>query len=232
MHKTDGKKILAVIPARGGSKGIPHKNIYPLCNKPLIEYTIEAAIKSRVFEDVVVSTDDEDIAVISKNVGAWVPFSRPAELSGDDTKSVDVVIHTIEYLKSIGKSYDIIVLLQPTSPLRDDVDIRNAVEYFLHNNIRSLASVSETINPLLIRSLTDNNQMCKLLNANSSIRRQDMKKYYRINGAIYINYIEDISESTSFNDNETAFIMSNQHAVDIDDMQDMGLAEFYLLKDK
>lgn len=232
MHRTDGKKILAVIPARGGSKGIPHKNIYPLCNKPLIEYTIEAAIKSSFFEDVVVSTDDEDIAVISKNAGAWVPFLRPVELSGDNTKSVDVVIHTIEYLKSIGKSYDIIVLLQPTSPLRDDVDIENSITYFLHNNIRSLASVSETVNPVLVRSLADNNRMCKLLNTDSSIRRQDMKKYYRINGAIYINYVEDISESTSFNDNEVAFIMSNQHAVDIDDMQDMELAEFYLLKDK
>lgn len=228
----NGKKILAIIPARGGSKGIPHKNICPLLKKPLIGYTIEAALSARIFEDVIVSTDDNEIAQISMELGAYVPFLRPAKWSGDCARSIDVVIHAINYLKAIGKDYDIVVLLQPTSPLRNDVDIRGAVEFFLNNDIRSLASVSETVSPVLIRSMKGNNRMSKLFDVNSSIRRQNMKKFYCINGAIYINYVKDISENTSLNDNEFGFVISREHAIDIDDMHDMELAEFYLLKNK
>ena len=137
------KKILAIIPARGGSKGIPHKNIYPLYNRPLIEYTIEAAIKSNRFDDVIVSTDDEEIATASKKAGASVPFMRPENISGDHAKTIDVILHAIDYLNLIGKNYDIVVLLQATSPLRNSDDIKKALDFFIKNDIRSMASAKD-----------------------------------------------------------------------------------------
>ena len=224
------KKILAIIPARGGSKGIPHKNIYPLYNRPLIEYTIEAAIKSNRFDDVIVSTDDEEIATASKKAGASVPFMRPENISGDHAKTIDVILHAIDYLNLIGKNYDIVVLLQATSPLRNSDDIKKALDFFIKNDIRSMASVNETVNPVLVRHLKKNNQMDRLLDTCSTIRRQDMDKFYCINGAIYTNYVKDLCKNTSLNDNEYAFILSNSHSIDIDNMNDMELAEYYLSK--
>jgi CMP-N-acetylneuraminic acid synthetase len=223
------KKILALIPARGGSKGIKDKNIIDLCGKPLIAYTIEAALGSNYIDGVVVSTDSQKIADVAVSCGASVPFLRPAELAADTSKTIDGVIHALNTLKEQGRTYDVLILLQPTQPLRDTSDIDNAITEFFAKNYSSLVSVSPVCDaPVLIRSLGDNNRCQHLLDCTSTVRRQDMKKYYVVNGCIYINYVSDINAATSFNDNEYAFVMESSHSVDIDEYADLNMAEYYL----
>ncbi len=227
------RKILAFIPARGGSKGIKDKNIHPLCGKPLISYTIECAKKSKFIDEVLVSTDSPTIASVSRKYGASVPFLRPAELAKDTSKSIDAVLHAITELKNKGKNFDILVLLQPTSPLRAIRDVDNALKTFIKNNEQPLASVSEVNdNPILIRTIDSKGVLKNLLNANSTIRRQDMTKYYRINGSIYINRISDINKDTSFNDNPIPYIIPSNRSVDIDEMKDLIIAEYYITASK
>ena len=221
-------RILAVIPARGGSKGIPHKNIIDLCGKPLIAYTIEAAVNSKYIDYVMVSTDDEEIAEIARAFGAQVPFMRPAELASDTAKTIDAIIHCIKGLSDIGERFLDVVLLQPTEPLRTNYDIDAAIERYYESNRNSLVSVSEVDDhPILIRTIQDD-ILKPILNVSSTCRRQDMPKYYRVNGCIYINPIESINDSTSFNDNIIPYVMQKNHSVDIDELSDLALAEFYL----
>ncbi len=224
------KKILALIPARGGSKGIPHKNIIDLCGKPLIAYSIEAGLKSKYIDYVMVSTDDEEIAAVSREYGAEVPFMRPAELASDTSRTVDAVIHSINTLKETGKVFDTLVLLQPTQPLRTSDDIDGAIEKYFECGEAPLVSVSEVEDhPILIRTL-DKDQLIPLLNVSSTCRRQDMPKYYRVNGCIYINNVGEIDSNTSFNDNKVGYIMEQSHSVDIDELKDLALAEYYLIR--
>ena len=221
--------ILAIIPARGGSKGIPHKNIIDLCGKPLIAYTIEAALKSKYIDYVLVSTDDEQIASVAKKYRAQVPFMRPAELASDTARTLDAILHSINTLKDMGKRFSDLVLLQPTEPLRTSTDIDRAIELYYENNRQSLVSVSEVDDhPILIRTI-EGNRLKPLLNVSSTCRRQDMPKYYRVNGCIYINPIEEINESTSFNDNSIPYVMEKNHSVDIDELSDLALAKYYIV---
>jgi len=125
----DSQKILALIPARGGSKGLPRKNILPLSGKPLIAWTVEAAKNSKYIDNCIVSTDDIEIAECAEKYGAEIPFLRPPNLATDFTSSNDVILHAIE---NIHDNYDLLVLLQPTSPLRTEYDIDNGIEKFLH----------------------------------------------------------------------------------------------------
>ena len=227
----NNKKILALIPARGGSKGIKDKNIFPLCGKPLIAYSIEAAQKSKYIDEIFVSTDSKKIASTAKKIGASVPFLRPAELATDTSKSIDVIIHVINELKKLNLFFDILVLLQPTSPLRNTEDIDKAIKTFEENDELPLVSISEVNdNPILIRTLGNNGHLNKLLETNSDVRRQDMKKYYRVNGSIYINRISDLSENSSLNDNSVPYIIPSCRSVDIDEMKDLVVAEYYLTK--
>lgn len=226
----NGKKFLGLIPARGGSKGIPHKNIKDLCGKPLIAYTIEAGLKSKYIDYLLVSTDDKVIADIARNYGASVPFLRPAELAEDTSKTIDVVVHAIEKLKNMGMTFDTLVLLQPTQPLRTSYDIDQAVETYIKNHCEPLVSVSPVDDhPLLIRSIKDD-RLIPLINASSTCRRQDMELYYRVNGCIYINEVDCINENTSFNDNVVPYIMEKEHSVDIDDPCDLVIAQYYMDK--
>jgi len=227
----DDNKILAVIPAREGSKGIRDKNIYPLCGKPLIAFSIESAKNSQFIDEIVVSTDSERIAAIAKEFGASVPFLRPKELATDTSKTIDAIIYTITELKKRGADYDILILLQPTSPLRTTEDIDGALKEFIKNNKQPLASISEVNDhPILMRALDNDGTLKNLLDVNSSVRRQDMPKIYRVNGSIYINCIADINTSTSFNDNKIPYITTQNHSVDIDDEKDFILAEYYIKK--
>ena len=222
------KKILALIPARGGSKGIKNKNITLLTGKPLIAYTIEAAEKSKYIDTIVVSTDSNKIAEISKQYGALVPFLRPHELAQDTSQTIDVVIHAIQELNKF-REYDALLLLQPTQPLRSEEDIDGAIEKYFSCGEKSLVSISEVEDhPLLIRQIDEMGKLTKILNVSSTCRRQDMPKFYRVNGCIYINKISDINQSTSFNDNEVPYIMSQKRSVDIDEPIDLELAEYYL----
>ena len=226
------EKIIALIPARGGSKGVKKKNIRNLVDKPLIAYTIEAAQKSKYLDKVIVSTDCKEIAEVSMKYGAEVPFLRPAELAQDTTPTLDVVLHFIDFVNEYEK-WNTLVLLQPTQPLRTAEDIDNAIEQFYYMGKRSLVSVSEVNDhPILMRNMDQQGVVHKLLKKTSSIRRQDMEKVYRVNGAIYINDISEITTETSFNDNEIGFKMEKSHSIDIDEMVDFSIAEYYLERDR
>ncbi len=226
---TGNDRILALIPARGGSKGIKDKNIRDLKGKPLIAYTIEAALQSRYIDDTVVTTDSRRIAEVAVRFGAEVPFMRPAELAADETPTIDAVLHAVETLKEMGRTYDTLVLLQPTQPLRTAEDIDAAVEAFCRNGKKALLSVSEVEDPpLLIRSVRADGSLEKLLPENSTCRRQDMPDYYRVNGCIYINAVCELDRNTGFNDNPMPYFMEKSHSVDIDERKDIAAAEYYL----
>lgn len=227
------KKVIALIPARSGSKGIKNKNIIDLNGKPLISYSIEVAQKSEYIDKIIVSTDSEKYKKIVETYGAEVPFIRPNELALDNTKTIDVVLHLIKYLKAVGDAYDILVLLQPTQPFRTSDMIDEALRFYINNGEKSVASISLVKdNPILIRKIDDNHKLKSILNLNSTCRRQDMDKYYKIDGSVYINSINHINENTSFNDNELGFINPNKFIVDIDTYEDLWIAQKYLEKMK
>jgi CMP-N,N'-diacetyllegionaminic acid synthase len=191
-------RILGLVPARGGSKGIPKKNIVKLGEKPLIAYTIEAALKSDLIDYLMVSTEDNEIAEISRSLGANVPFMRPFDLAQDSSKSIDVVTNTIDRLSKIGEDFTHILLLQPTSPLRTYIEINEAVNTFLSNkNIKSLVSVCKLeYSKNLINHLTE---IFQLLNHKSFIFKDTF-----------------------------AFVMERKNSIDIDDVLDLAIAESWL----
>ncbi len=233
-----GRRVLAMIPARGGSKGIPNKNIITLAGKPLITHTIEAAKKSAYIDRIIVSTDAEAIAQVAKQAGADVPFLRPQELASDTAKSIDAVLHCLSYVRQSEKltahgetPYEIFVLLQPTSPLRTEQDIDGALETFLRQGEHGLASVClMEESPVLARTIDEEGMLRPLLEGSSTVRRQELPKYYHVNGAIYINSTDEICEETSFNDNPVAYVMDQSHSIDIDEPEDLALAEYLITR--
>lgn len=223
------KRVLAIIPARGGSKEIKDKNIIDVEGIPLIGYTIDAAKKSKYIDCVYVSTNSEKIADVAAKRGAYIPFMRPNELASDTSKTIDAIVYTLDSMKLIGEEYDVMVLLQPTSPLRTVEDIDGAIEKFAKCGYKSLVSVSEVNDPpVLMRRIIDDEHMERFINTTSTVRRQDMEKFYRVNGSIYINLIEEINVSTSLNDNEVPYIVSKVNAIDIDDYADLEVARYCL----
>lgn len=221
---------LAVIPARGGSKGLPGKNIRPLNGKPLILYSIEAALESGIVTQVVVSTDDEAIADVARHAGAEVPFLRPAELATDEAKSIDVLRHAVQYYEENGQQYDYILLLQPTSPLRTATDIREAMKQFIYCGADSLQSVaSARTHPYLLRQRSDAGQLSPYLEAESHARRQDLTELYELNGAIYLMKRGLLMEQGKIvGASNQGFIMPAERSVDIDTLWDFRLAEWIL----
>lgn len=220
-------KFVAFIPARGGSKGILHKNIKEFKGIPLIAHTIIAAKKASYISEVYVSTDCMKIAEISKLYGAQVPFIRPSEISGDRSGTIDAVLHFAEYLSNGDKCFENLVLLQPTSPLRCESNIDEACGLFLQSNCESLASVTRMKKPKsLIRDVVGGG-LVKAYSGNSAIRRQDAEFQYYINGAIYINGMDRLSKDTVFNDNKTAYIMDYLHSIDIDEPFDLEEASLH-----
>ncbi|MCQ2022244.1 cytidylyltransferase domain-containing protein [Clostridium butyricum] len=226
------KKIVAIIPARSGSKGIIDKNIREIDGKPLIAYTIEAAKKSRVFTDILVSTDSNKYKQISEEYGAWVPFLRSEKLAQDDTPTNDVIEDVLIRLKNMGGNYDSFMILQPTSPLRDEEDIRNAVKLFEEKEANSVVSMCECEHcPLFTKSLDDEMNLDGFLSEMKKSRRQDLKKYYRLNGAIYMANSDYFLKYKSFYESKSyAFIMETQKSVDIDTSDDFNYAEFLIKK--
>lgn len=224
------KRILAIIPARGGSKGIPHKNIMPIVSKPLIAYSIEEAKKSKYIDYTLVSTDDDEIKKVSLNYGASVPFLRPEELSNDSAKSIDVVLHGVEYLNKQGEKFDYVVLLQPTSPLRTVKDIDEAIELLVKEEGKSLVSVCESEeNPVLMRTI-ENEKLVPIVKFNGGdLRRQLLPEVYIFNGALYINQVDMlVHEKTFVNEETIPFIMDRYKSIDIDDILDAKLVEVIL----
>lgn len=225
------QKFLAIIPARSGSKGIKNKNIKLLNNKPLMAYTVEAAKKSEVFNDIIVSTDSEEYKIIAEQYGAKVPFLRDISLSGDFSKTEDVIVDTIINLEKMGKKYDYFVLLQPTSPLRNFKHIKEAIDLILDENLNSVISVCEVDHPLQIcNTLKENKSMYKFISKNNDTLRQNMEKSYRVNGAIYIMKVNEYLKSRNFyGEKSKAYIMERKFSVDIDDEIDFLLAEAIML---
>lgn len=224
------KRILAVIPARGGSKGIPKKNITMLDGLPLIVYTLKSAQHSKYLDRIIVSTEDFEIKKVAEQYGVEVPFLRPVELAQDDSKTIDCILHTIDTLKNIRETYDYVVILQCTSPLRKFWHIDEAISKIISENGTSLVSVSEVEeHPILMRTLNIDGTLQNLLNVNSTIRRQDFPSFYKVDGAIYIQKIdENLNKDTSLNDGKLAYIMDRKYTVDIDEYLDIRKVELYL----
>ncbi|EQA61150.1 acylneuraminate cytidylyltransferase family protein [Leptospira alexanderi] len=221
------QKILGLIPARGGSKGIPRKNIKFIAGKPLIVWTIEAALKSKYLASIVVSTDDSEIAEVAKQTGASVPFLRPSELATDYSSGIDPVLHALDNLPE----FDYIMLLQPTSPLRTSMDIDDCIEFAMKRKTNSVVSVCETQeNPFWMFCLDDSLRMTKLLNVEDVKRRQDSPKIFSLNGSIYLSEVNYFREKKKFITEDTlAYLMSKESSIDIDDMMDWKLAEILLM---
>lgn len=219
--------ILAIIPARSGSKGLKDKNIKLLNGKPLIAYTIEAAIKSNAFEDIFVSTDSKEYSEIAKEYGAYVPFLRNEKLSEDTALTNDVIEDVILNLRNIGKEYDSIMILQPTSPLRDEYDIKNAIKLFDEKKANSVVSMCECDHsPLLSKSLDQTMRLDGFLSNLDRVRRQDMNRFYRLNGAIYLVKVDYFLKYKDFyKEKSYAYIMDKKSSIDIDDIYDFKFAE-------
>lgn len=219
---------LAIIPARGGSKGLPGKNIRLLGDIPLIAWTIQAALTSKCFTKVIVSTDCHEIANIAKKFGAEVPFIRPDQLATDTATSVDVVMHAIN---ALNEKYDEVVLLQPTSPFRKGNDIRNAFDVYNTSKVQSLVSVTEVDkSPYWCFSRNENQSITPIVVLDKQFsRRQDMPTAYSLNGAIYIVGTEKFMNDPKFiYHNTLSYVMNKKSSIDVDDLIDFKLAELLL----
>lgn len=223
------KTFLAIIPARGGSKRLPKKNILDLNGNPLISYSIQAGLYSKYIDNVIVSSDNTEILDISKKYGAEI-IKRPDFLSNDTATSFNVVKHTLENVKK----FDFVILLQPTSPLRNSKHIDEAIKLLHSKNADAIISVCETEhNPLWSNTLPNNNCMDTFLrNELKNKRSQDLKKYYRINGAIYVCKYEKLLKEESFflSHNIFAYIMNRKNSIDIDCEFDFQMAEYIMKK--
>ena len=221
---------LAIIPARSGSKGLKDKNIKKLYGKPLIGYSIDAARKSGVFSEIIVSTDSKEYADISVALGAQVPFLRSPEMSNDTASSWDVVIEVLEKYREQGQYFDTVCLLQPTSPLRDDSDIiagYRLLEEMQGDSITSVCEVDHS--PLWSMKLPDNLSLNSFNKECEDIPRQKLGIYYRLNGAIYIRKIAYAEENVRIlNEDDYALIMEKNHSIDIDTQDDFNMAELYM----
>ena len=224
------KKILALIPARGGSKGLPGKNIKEIAGKPLIVWTIQTALQSNWLDKIIVSTDNETIASVSREAGAEVPFMRPKHLANDKAKVIDVVLHAIDWFESQGENYDLLLLLQPTSPLRTVQDIENAIQLLFEKQAKAIISVCENEHPpYWSNTLPADHSMKNFINFDAIKNRQELPTFYRLNGAIYLSEIDYLKQNKGFWGSQTyAYVMPKERSVDIDSLLDFKLAELLL----
>ncbi|HHF2857171.1 TPA: cytidylyltransferase domain-containing protein [Vibrio diabolicus] len=222
------KKVIAVIPARGGSKRLPGKNIRQLGDKPLIAWSIEAAKTSKYIDRVIISTDCEDIANIAQLYGGDVPFLRPQELSGDTASSNGVILHALEH---IDESFDYVVLLQPTSPLRKAEDIDILLESFDEKTEGVVSVCPCEHSPLWANTLPDDMTMGNFFPESVIGKRsQDLPDYYRLNGSIYAFKVDSFVENNGifYSDKVKAYNMPVERSVDIDTIVDFHIAEVLL----
>ena len=229
------REILGLILARGGSKGIPGKNIKDLAGKPLIAYTIEAAKKSKYIDRVVVSTDDEEIARVSREYGAEIPFMRPAEYARDNTTSNETILHALNWFEK-NENYrpEYFTLLQPTSPFRSQTDIDNSFERLFDKEASFLVSLCETTeNPYWMKTINNNGMINSFIDNKKIRRRQDLPELYILNGAIYIAKREEYLKKEDFiNEDTLGYIMSKENSIDIDEPMDLKFARFMMEETK
>ena len=215
-------KVLAIIPARGGSKGIPRKNIVNFRNKPLIQWSIDAALESKYITDIVVSSDDDEILDYSNNSNGVICLKRPSELALDNTRTEPVLVHTLDNLKT---KYDYFILLQPTSPLRTSEDIDSAFLRFLNSKSSSLISVcSLESHPYKTFIVNDKGFLQGIINNDFPFfPRQKLPIVYKPNGAIYIISVSEFLKNKSlFTDKTIHFEMSKMKSLDIDSLEDLN----------
>lgn len=230
MYK--GKRILALIAARGGSKGLPGKNLKLMDGNPLVSYPIKAALGSEYIDNVTLTSDDSNIMMVAKALKCNVPFQRPAELASDTASSVDAILHAIEYYEKNGDVYDYLVLLEPTSPLTETNDIDLA--------LKSLIDQSETADSIIGVSKVESNHPAFLAKINNKgllspygredfgtpIRRQEIEELYFFDGSLYISLISKLKETRTFVHNRTIpFIVPKWKSFEIDDLNDFFIVE-------
>lgn len=224
--------VLAIIPARGGSRGIPRKNVRLLCGKPLIAYTIETALSSKLIDRVVVSTEDEEIAGISKEYGAEV-IKRPEELARDDSPTIDVVMHVLNWFEEKNEYFDIVVLLEPTSPLRKENDLDSAVRLFIQNidEADSLISLGEIHleNPHIVKTVEGGVVKPLIGTTRRFYQRQQLPKAYFPYGVVYMSKAETLKKYRTFYQERTIpYLIERWQNYEIDDVCDLICVEAIL----
>lgn len=229
---SDQPFVLGLITARAGSKGLPGKHLLPLGNKPLLQWTCEAALAAKSLSRVIISTDGQDIADCAQQAGVEVPFIRPSELAGDDTSHVDVVLHALNWWQGHENTQpDYLCLLQPTSPFRRPEDIDAAISLLLQKRSPAIVGVTEaTDHPYLTQQVDDQGQLTPFIEHNLTYaRRQDLPPAYVVNGAIYIISVDVLRKTRSFLPAQTlAYIMPRERSMDIDSDTDLMLAQAML----
>jgi len=231
------KKIIAVIPAKGNSRAIPKKNIVKILGKPLIYYTIKEAKKSKLIDDLIVSTDSKEISKISKKYGAKVPFIRPKYLSTDFMQSLPVVKHALLFMEKLNKcKYDYVVMLQPTCPLRSCIDIDSSLKRLINSKFKSITSIVNVggSHPYRMKVLKNNRLYNFIDRGFEDMRaRQKLRKIYIRNGAIYACTRDTlIKKNTLVSRKNLPHIMPQERSVNIDTISDLFAAKYYLKKQK
>ena len=221
----NGNKILAVIPARGGSKGIKNKNITELAGRPLLQWTIEAAKKSRYIDRFVLSSDDPQIQMVAESLGCEVPFTRAADLATDEASTIDVLLDVLERVAG----FDVVVLLQPTSPFRTSKDIDSCLDLMVRDGAPSAVSLCPVQDhPALVFKLHSDKKIAPFVSSTPSqaLRRQDLPAAFKLNGAVYIANIPWLIKNKTFTAAEAVgYIMPENRSIDIDDAQDLSMAQ-------
>lgn len=225
-------KILGVIPARGGSKGIPKKNIRLLADKPLIAYTIECGLRCKLITDLVVSTDDEEIRDIARQEGAQVPFLRPPELATDMALAIPTIQHAVREMERIKKgNYDVIVMLQPTTPLRTPEDLSEALQRLIESDADGIISVVDVDNwhPMKMKRFENDYLVDYEKPPMENPPRQILPKVYMVNGAIYATKRDIFMNQSTFRGKKClGYIMPQERSVNIDGEIDFLAAEIYI----
>jgi N-acylneuraminate cytidylyltransferase/CMP-N,N'-diacetyllegionaminic acid synthase len=218
------KKILGIVLARAGSKGLPGKNSRLLAGKPLVQYAIEAGMSSRYIDDVVISSDCDVCIQIAVSLGAKAPFKRPKHLAADTTLSSDVITHVIDYLQAEGNQYDMFVLLEPTSPLRDAEDIDRSLEAMITGEYSSLVSVcqAEDQHPCFMFEIQNSSKLVTWSGDKFvPLRRQDIEKAYYLDGSVYISDVDTFSRLGTFcHDNTGSYVVPKWKSHEVDDIWD------------
>lgn len=225
-----GHTFLAIIPARSGSKGLPDKNIRPLCGKPLLAWSIESALNSKYIDEVVVSTDSEVYAEIAREYGAQVPFIRPSQLSTDTTSTFEVLKHCIEFYQShLGREFEYVVLLEPTSPLREKGDIDKAIERLVATpKAQSIVGIcaTESCNPAFLLRLDEGFIRAYENTDFKPIRRQDIQSVYFFEGSLYISQMDAFLKHQNFYHHLTlGFEVPKWKSLEVDDEDDFAMIE-------
>ncbi len=223
--------MIAIIPARGGSKGLPGKNIKPMNGKPLIAYTIEAAIKSKNIDRVIISTDDEEIAEVSRQFGGEIPFMRPAKLATDTASSIDVFKYTLERLeKDEDIKIDDFIVLQPTSPLRTAKHIDEAIDMFYEKKANAVVGYCREAHPIFWHKyIGDNGKVSNIFTGDYyGKNRQEIRTTYYPNGALFVFNREYIFNNDDYSVDCYPYIMDRIFSIDIDTIDDFRYAEFII----